>query len=97
MEVGAIEYLVTSVVGGLGLFAVWYLITRVRDWPYPVRTTEFHIERDPEVAKRAADRGPSGEANGDTAAEAVDRGEQSLWDRLKLRLYTYPERPKKVK
>lgn len=96
MEVSAV-YIVMSVVGGLGLFAGWYLMTRVREWPYPVRSTEFDIERDPEVAKRAAERGPSGEENGDVEAEAVDRGEQSLWDRVKLGLYTYPERPKKVK
>ncbi|MGM0399307.1 MAG: hypothetical protein ACQEQY_09985 [Halobacteriota archaeon] len=84
-------YLVMSVLGGLGLFAVYLLLRQVRYWPFPVRTTEFSIERDPAVAERAAERGPSGE-EGDVEAEPVERGEQSLWDRLKLGLYTYQKR-----
>jgi len=90
-------YLVMSVAGGLGLFVVWALMRRVRYWPFPVRTTEFHIEREPGVAERAAARGPSGDEDGDVEADAVDRGSQSLWDRVKLGLYTYQKRPKKVR
>lgn len=90
-------YIVSGVVGGLGLLVVLYLIQHVRSWPYPVRTTEFDIERREGVAERAAERGPSGAEAGDVEAEAVDRGDQSLWDRAKLGLYTYQKRPKKVR
>lgn len=89
-------YLVMSVVGGLGLFAVYLLLRRVRYWPFPVRTTEFHIERDAAVSERAAARGPSGE-EGEVEAEAVDRSEESLWGRVKRGLYTYQKRPEKVR
>ena len=90
-------FVVASVVGGVGLFLVWFLMGAMRDWSFPARTTEFHIERDPAASERAAELGPSGQAEIETEAEAVDRGEKTLWDRLKLELYTYQKRPKKVK
>lgn len=90
-------YIVSGFAGGLGLLVVLYLIGRVRSWPYPVRTTEFKIERREGVAERAAERGPSGAEEGDVEAEAVEREDLSLWERMKLELYTYQKRPKKVR
>ncbi|MFB6134927.1 MAG: hypothetical protein ABEJ55_08060 [Halanaeroarchaeum sp.] len=96
MEVNAV-YFGSAVIGGLLLLLAWVLIKQIRPWPFPVRTTEFHIERREGVRERVEKRGPSGEEEGSAAAEPVERGEQSLWDRLKRTLYTYEKRPRKVR
>lgn len=90
-------YIVSGLAGGLGLLAVLSLIGRVRSWPFPVRTTEFEIVRREGVAERAAKRGPSGAEEGAVEAEAVERGDLSLWERIKLELYPYQKRPEKVR
>ncbi|MFB6093857.1 MAG: hypothetical protein ABEJ77_02825 [Halanaeroarchaeum sp.] len=90
-------YVASGLLGGLLLLVVLALTQRVRDWPFPVRTTVFDVHRDPDVAERATSRGPSGAAEGEAEAEPVEREDHSLWGRMKRGLYTYQKRPKKVR
>lgn len=84
-----------SIVGALVVFLVLFIIARARPWHYPVREVDFDFG----VRERTAellDRGPSGEKEGDVEAEETD-GPSSLWERVKMGLYTYPKRPSKVR
>lgn len=86
-------YLAMSVVGALVVLFVLYLVTLVRPWHYPVRETEIDLG----VRERTTDllsRGPSAEPAEEFEAEE-DREPDSLWDRVKFGLYTYPKRPSK--
>ena len=82
-----------SMLGGLTLLAILFIVMRVRPWHYPVRYTNFDYGIR-EKAKELASKGASGDEAEDFESEEPEPP-SGLWERVKLGLYTYPERPRK--
>ncbi|MBS3760525.1 hypothetical protein [Halodesulfurarchaeum sp.] len=88
-------YLGFAAVGWVVLLASLWLVLRVKPWHYPVRYVEFDFGTR-EMTEKLLSRGPSGKEREDRDVHDDEEAE-SLWERVKMGLYTYPLRPSKVK
>jgi hypothetical protein len=90
-----IGYLGLAAIGWVVLLASLAFVLRVRPWHYPVRYVEFDFGVR-EATEKLLLRGPSGKQREERETQSAEEA-KSVWDRVKMGLYTYPVRPSKLK